>query len=168
MGQRQSQTNAPLFYAQRLMSIYDQSSDTYDQNSHTSIQQDQHALLTGAWLCLKESWVSWLNELSTYMNLARIEGYQLNELELLLKAGLPEGQLLLGLLDTTESWLSIMLQRIVKPTERLKSMVKANDSTVALISLVSTDEVSEDLLIRQVLSEFKQYIESVRVRQIEW
>jgi hypothetical protein len=102
------------------------------------------------------------------MNLARIEGYQLNELELLLKAGLPEGQLLLGLLDTTESWLSIMLQRIVKPTERLKSMVKANDSTVALISLVSTDEVSEDLLIRQVLSEFKQYIESVRVRQIEW
>ncbi|MFT7372300.1 MAG: hypothetical protein ACI9T9_000982, partial [Oleiphilaceae bacterium] len=34
--------------------------------------------------------------------------------------------------------------------------------------LVSTDEVSEDLLIRQVLSEFKQYIESVRVRQIEW
>ncbi|MFT5719032.1 MAG: hypothetical protein ACJAWS_002810 [Oleiphilaceae bacterium] len=161
MGQQQSQTNAPLFYAQRLMSICDQSTDA-------SIRQDQHALFTGAWLCLKESWVSWLNELSTYMNLDRVEGYQLNDLALLFKSGLPEGQLLLGLLDTPDSWLTIMLERIMRPTERLNPVVKTNESSVALISLVPADEVSEEFLIRQVLSEFKEYIESVRVRQVEW
>jgi len=161
MGLRQSQTNAPLFYAQRLMSLYEQDRDA-------SIQQDQHALLTGAWLCLKESWGCWLNELSSYMNLERVEGYQVNELELLLKTGLPEGQLLLGLTENSESWLAVMLQRILKPAERLKPIVKTSDSSLDLISLVPTDEVSEDLLIGQVLSEFKKYIESVRVRQVEW
>jgi hypothetical protein len=168
MGVRQSETNAPLFYAQRLMSIYDQNSVTSDQASEASIQQDQHALLTGAWLCLKESWISWLNELSAYMNLERVEGYQLNDIELLLKSGLPEGQLLLGLLEISESWLSILLERALKPTERVKPIAKTNVSSVELISLVSTDQVNEGILVRQVLSEFKEYIESVRVRQVEW
>jgi len=161
MGLRQSQTNAPLFYAQRLLSIY-------AQNPEASIQQDQHALLTGAWLCLKESWVCWLNELSAYMNLERAESYQFNELELLLKSGLPEGQLLLGLIEDSESWLAIMLERILKPVERLKPTVKISDSSLELISLVPTDELNEELLIGHVLSEFKKYIESVRVRQVEW
>jgi len=161
MGLRQSQTNAPLFYAQRLLLIY-------AENPGTSIQQDQHALLTGAWLCLKESWVCWLNELSAYMNLERAESYQFNELELLLETGLPEGQLLLGLIEDSESWLAIMFERISKPAERLKPIVKTSDSSLDLISLVSTDEVTEDLLIGDILSEFKKYIESVRVRHIEW
>jgi len=161
MGQRQSQTNASLFYAQRLISIYEKDRDA-------SILQDQHALLTGAWLCLKESWVCWLNELSIYMNLERLEGYQVNELELLLETGLPEGQLLLGLIDDSNSWLKVMLQRILKPAERLNSNVKPNNSSLELISLVSTDVVDEGQLILQILSEFKSYIESVRVRQIEW
>jgi|GEM_PF-5189170 len=161
MGQRQSQTNAPLFYAQRLMSIYEKGSDA-------SIQQDQHALLTGAWLCLKESWECWLNELSTYMNLERAEGYQLNELVLLFNTGLPEGQLLLGLTENSESWLSILLRKVAEPAVRVKQQTKSNASSLGLISLVPTDEVEENVLIRRVMSEFKEYIESVRVRQVEW
>ena len=161
MSQWQSQTNASLFYAQRLMSIY-------EKDRETLIQQDQHALLMGAWLCLKESWVCWLNELSAYMNLERPDGYQLDDLTLLLNSGLPEGQLLLGLTENPDSWLAIMLERVLKPTERLNTTVKSNESSLELISLVSTDKVDEGLLIDKTLSEFKQYIESVRVRQIEW
>ena len=161
MAPRQSQTNAPLFYAQRLMSIY-------EQNGNAAKQQDQHALLTGAWLCIKESWVCWLNELSSYMNLERTEDYQFNDLQILLKADLPEGQILLDLIDNSESWLVLMLKRVEAPTERLKPMVKAHDASVNLISFVSMDEENENLLITQVLSEFKTYIESVRVRQVEW
>jgi len=161
MGQRQSQTNAPLFYAQRLMSIY-------EKGSETSIQQDQHALLMGAWLCLKESWGCWLNELSTYMGLERVEGYQLNEQTLLLKSDLPEGQLLLGLIEDSESWLAILLRRVAEPTERIKQQAKSSTLSLDLISLVSTDEVEENVLVGRVLSGFKEYIESVRVRQVEW
>ena len=42
MSQWQSQANASLFYAQRLLSMYKAGDDT-------AIQQDQHAILTGAW-----------------------------------------------------------------------------------------------------------------------
>lgn len=161
MGQQQSQTNAPLFYAQRLMSIYETGSDA-------AIQQDQHALLMGAWLCLKESWGCWLNELSAYMNLERAEGYQLNELALLFKTGLPEGQLLLGLTEDSKSWLTILLRKIAAPAESVKLPAKSSASSLGLISLVPTDEVAENVLIRRVLSEFKDYMASVRVRQIEW
>jgi len=161
MDQRQFQTNTPLFYAQRLMLIYEKDYDA-------SIQQDQHALLTGAWLCLKESWGCWLNELSIYMNLERVEGYQLNELALLFKAESPEGQLLLGLTEDSESWLTTLLVKIAEPTERVKLPTKASAPSLGLISLVPTDEVEEDVLIMRVLSEFKEYIESVRARQVEW
>jgi hypothetical protein len=161
MGQRQSQTNAPLFYAQRLMSLY-------EKDRQTLIQQDQHALLTSAWLCLRESWVCWLNELSTYMNLDRAEAYQVDDVTVLLDSGLPEGQLLLSLIENSDSWLSTMLERALKPTERLHARVKSTASSIELIALVPTDNLDEDQLMNQILSEFKKYIESVRVRQVEW
>jgi len=161
MGQSQTKTNDPLFYAQRLLSIYQKSKTS-------SSQQDQHALMTGVWLCVKESWFFWVNELSAYMNLERAEGYQLDEMDILLDADLPEGQLLLGLLDDSQSWLSLLLKRIGEPTKRLKSSKNGGASDVNLIALVSMDEVDEGVLIERVLLEFKKYIESVRVRQVEW
>ena len=160
MGQSQTKTNDPLFYAQRLLSIY-------QKNKTSSSQQDQNALMTGVWLCVKESWLFWLSELSAYMNLERAEGYQLNEVDILLEADLPEGQLLLGLLDDSQSWLSILLKRIGEPTKRIKPL-KTGGVDTGLITLVSLDEVEEGVLIERVLLEFKNYIESVRVRQVEW
>ena len=102
------------------------------------------------------------------MSLDRAEAYQVADLELLLQADLPEGQLLRGLVDDSESWLTVLLQRIMKPTERLKPVVKSSDTPSGLISLVAADEIAEDQLIGRVLSEYKEYIESVRVRHIEW
>ena len=161
MVQGASQTNALLFYAQRLMSIY-------GQESNTVTELNRHALLTGGWLCLKESWVCWLNELAQYVNLERAGGYQLNDLPLLLKADNPEGQIILSLMEDTESWLAQMLLRIEMPAERLQSSMPSQHSSQTLISIVSVDELSEDQLLIQVLTEFKAYIESVRVRQVEW
>ena len=161
MGGEQSQTNAPLFYAQYLMSMH-------EKVSVASKQQDQYALLTSTWLCLKESWCCWLNELSSYMNLDRTESDQSHDLKYLLSTGLPEGQLLAGLLESSESWLSILLQRTAKPTERLKPKVSERGTSNNLISLVSMDDMDESDLVEHVLTEFKKYIESVRLRQVEW
>jgi hypothetical protein len=102
------------------------------------------------------------------MNVERAEGYQINEVALLIKTGLPEGQLLLSLSEEDESWLVTLLKRVAEPAERIKSQTQTNSSSSDLIALVPTDLVEENVLVRQVLTEFKEYIESVRVRHIEW
>jgi len=161
MGQLQTQTNAPLFYAQRLLSIYNKDSEGLNS-------QDQHALLTGLWLCVKESWGFWLDELSTYMGLEREAAYQTQDLKVFLQANLPEGQLLQGLLDEPQSWLNQALEKINKPGKRLNQLNTANTSTPELINLVSVDELDESDFAEHILLEFKNYIESVRARQLEW
>lgn len=161
MGQRQSETNAPLFYAQRLMLMS-------EQCGGAPASADKNALLTATWLCLKESWECWLNELSTYMSMETANGYSSLDLESFINAELPEGQLLRTIYETPESWLSTLLQRVSKPLERLNSSVKRNELSVELIQIVSADVVDEALMAKQVMLAFKEYIESVRARQHEW
>ena len=163
MSELSAQTNAHLFYAQRLLKI--------EQNNQLDLgQQDINALYAGVSLCLRQSWESWLQELASYMGVAVADYSALLASPL---NSLPEAQCLVSLNREAPNWLSRILDRsygVTQHTNKKSRPTKASvsSSQIDVVLLDAASEPSEYDVLSQAIKEFKQYMESVRVRQVEW
>ncbi len=161
----EQEVNAYLFYAQRLLNLF---------NSSTLIQHqaDKMALTSAICLSLKQTWQAWLKELSVYV------GKDLADSHLLFSTEFnqhPEIQLLMDIKKQPANWLSSLMiffePRLNTPTvlDEGESDVQ-NVNVAARIELVQVaqEDVSELDQLNKVISDFKTYIQSVRSRQAEW
>lgn len=159
------EVNAYLFYSQRLLHLL---------NSSLSIehQADKMAITAAVCLSLKQAWLAWLKELSTYV------GSEVQDLNSLLSSGMnhhPEVQLLNDLRKQPANWLAQLIiflePRLNTPTvlnESDEEVQAMNASSRINILQVGSEELSETEKLNAVISEFKAYINSVRSRQAEW
>ena len=164
MGNKQTQANEYLFYAQKLLRIETKCQAELDA-------QDLKAIHASVGLCLQRSWEAWLNELADYLNLDRLD---FNDLQQSPLRDLPESQCLLTFTLDADSWLSRLLERSNMTKERQPHMSSSNNMT--LLNVVQIDEnglgssvsQSEQDILSEIVDGFKQYMQSVRSRQAEW
>tara|TARA_R110001592_G_scaffold341482_2_gene630643 strand:+ start:12456 stop:12989 length:534 start_codon:yes stop_codon:yes gene_type:complete len=168
----ENEVNAYLFYAQRLLHLLTSA-------SLLESQADKMAIRASVCLSLKQAWQSWLKELSSYTgkDIADYTALILPE-----NNSHPEVQLLNEVHKQPKNWLSKLVEffepRLNTPTVLDSSVddelaVNLASTKINLFQLDEehlelTDKTSEDERLKQVIIEFKAYINAVRSRQAEW
>ena len=130
------------------------------------------AILNSVVLTLNQAWLAWLQELSSYTgaNLSHSRSFADTAV-----ADLPECQYLCSFLSDPESWLSLLLLRVESDDHGIVNLLEASTSVKQPISPTGINRIElvqieqdEAALLKRIISEFKDYLRSVRSRQIEW
>ena len=162
MSATQSAASAHAFYAATLL-----------------LQRDvpgahRRSLEVGAWLCLREAWYAWLKELYQLATpKGKLTGSLANIEELSAQLGdqHPEIQRLINLQSSPSSWITCMLgvfERADFPMVFLEPPQKpetAADNGLIPLNALGDDQAVD---IREVLQNFRSYMDEVRAHMLEW
>lgn len=158
------ETNDRLFYAQNLLECYGQSDDP----------RAQKALDYAVWLCLRSTWIAWLQEVAEYAGLA--PGSISRFRHLLQDEGQQHAtvQHLINLKSSPDSWLSQLLERIdgddvlILQQRRVETATQSAPEGLSLKNLDVQNDVDDIERLEGVLAGFKDYIRFTREQQQEW
>ncbi len=162
-GPQEASASAPMFYAQTLLAQREL------PGTH------RQSLEVGAWLCLREAWSAWLNELLKLAAPKEKSTFRLNSLDELvayLGRDHPEVQRLINLEQSPSNWLSSMLRTFSEATFPIapSSNSEYERSPLAGGQLIPLNAVDAPvaLEIDEILEGFKAYMMSVRAHMLEW
>ncbi len=158
MSEWRERTNAYLFHSQNLLNGLDHELSTVQRGFANSI-------LEASKLCLRESLSCWLKELAEYTGHPQSNVRDVEEFAVSPAAQMPEGQRLINLKMTPNTWLSELLIILRPPTS---SSAENRAPSLSELTLLDVAPESAEQALSSILGQFKLYIESVRAQQLEW